>query len=705
MKTQIPIFVMSLRFEEDIVKARSLARTIAGRLGFDTQDQVRIATAVSEIVRVIFGVLKRGEVAFLLKNQGSSQTFLITINDKSNGHSNLQTVFAEPLAPEVSAGVTSARRLVDRLTVEFPPREGTVLSLEKTLTGPFVTPPQIASLVADLAQRTPQTALEEIRQQNEELTNILEDLHQRQIQLSQLNQELSETNQGVMALYAELEEQAQQLRAANAQKSRYLSIMSHEIRTPLSSIVALARILLDRLDGDLTSEQEQQVRLIQSSAQELLDMVANILDLAKLEKGKLEINPTVFELSQLIGGLRGIFKPLFTNPDVALLFDEPVDFPIFFTDQKKVAQILRNLISNAHKFTESGEVRVSVKLDQTGTQAIFSVTDTGIGISAEDQELLFQEYTQLHTHLHKQTTGTGLGLSISKQLAELLGGSLSVQSVVKKGSTFTLTIPLVYPNVLPPALNDADLSQPKNMRLPLLVIEDEAEDIEYYKRIFDNTEFEVVAVQSFKQAWQILASIQPVAIILDLLMPEESGLEFLAELKSNETTWDIPVVVATVFEGGKKAAALLGAQEYAIKPLSKEWLLKKLRQIGVKQTILLIDNDEVARYTFKKSVGKYYTIVEAADGAEGLQQARELVPEVIFLDLVMPGMSGFEVLDALKSDQKTQNIPVIIYSSKELNPEEHYQLRASAEAILSKSVVSSDTLLGLIRGLLAKGQT
>ncbi len=704
MGTQIPIYLMSLRYEEDIAKARSLARTIADRLGLDKQDQVRVATAVSEVVRVAFATLKRGEVAFSLKSEGTSQTLLITVSDRNKGHAGLQAAFAEPLAPEVSAGITSARRLMDQLTVESSPREGTVVSLEKALPGPFITAQRIASLVTELTQLTPQNTLEEIRQQNQELTDILEDLRQRQIQLTQLNQELAETNQGVMALYAELEEQAQQLRAANAQKSRYLSIMSHEVRTPLGSIVALTRILLDRLDGDLTSEQEQQVKLIQSSAQDLLDMVGNILDLAKLEKGKLEVEPTTFELSQLTGGLRGIFKPLFTKPDLALVFDEPADFPVFLTDQKKVAQILRNLISNAYKFTEAGEVRVSVSLDSTGSQAIFAVSDTGIGISAEDQEYLFQDYAQLHTHLHKRTTGTGLGLSISKQLAELLGGSLTVQSAPGKGSTFTLTVPLVYPQVVPAPSQDDASSRVEGVRLPVLVVEDEPEDIGHYEHIFEDTEFRVIAVRSLKQAWQILARIRPVAIILDILMPEESGLEFLVQLKSDESLRDIPVVVATVFERGRKIAALLGALEYVIKPVPKGWLLAKLRQLGVAQTILLIDDDDVGRYTFKKAVGKYYTVIEAADGAEGLQRARELAPEVIFLDLLMPGMSGFEVLDALKADQKTRDIPVIIFSSKELTPEEHHQLMASAEAVLSKTVVTSEALLALIRSMLVKEQ-
>jgi signal transduction histidine kinase/DNA-binding response OmpR family regulator len=700
MSIQHSILVMGLRFEEDIARARSLARTVATKLGFEKQDQVRIAIAVSEIVRIVFPVLNHGEVEFLVNSEGLSQTLLIHVSDRAADDTRFQALFADPRAREVEAGITSARRLMDRFAVESAPGKETLVSLEKDLTASLISTNELKRLANDLAYLPPQNALEEIQHQNQELTGVLEDLHQRQKQLSQLNRELQDTNRGVMALYTELEEQAQQLRTANTLKSRYLSYMSHEFRTPLGSIVALTRILLDKLDGDLTTEQEHQVNLIMGSAQDLLDMIGDLLDLTKLETGKLRVNPTPFEVIELLGGARGMFRPLFAKSAVELIIDDPVDFPMFFTDQHKVAQILRNLISNALKYTEKGAVRVSVELDQTGTAGIFSVTDTGIGISAEDQQHLFQDFTQLNTHLHRLTKGVGLGLSISKQLAELLNGALSVESEPRIGSTFTLIVPLVYTGEFKTSATGSPVVQIDDDYLPLLVLEDDPDDIAFYEQTFSASEFRAIIVNTIKQARQMLAILRPVAVILDILLPNESGWEFLTELKGDESTRDIPVIVATVTNNGKDTAAVLGAHEFATKPLSQEWLLGKLRQLEVKESILIIDDDDVTRYSFRKIVGSRYQVVEAANGAEGLRLAKEDAPEIIFLDLIMPDIDGFEVLDRLKSEPSTQDIPVIIYSAKDLAREELLRLSSSAQAILSKPRVTRDALLSQIRKVL-----
>jgi signal transduction histidine kinase len=257
----------------------------------------------------------------------------------------------------------------------------------------------------------------------------------------ELRSELEETNRGVLALYAELDAQADQLRQATDLKSRFLAYMSHEFRTPINSIRSLTRLLLDRVDGPLTEEQEKQVSFIQQNAAEFAEMVDDLLDLAKVEAGRVEISPAWFEMVDLFSALRGMFKPVLTNPAVSLVFEEPQDVPKLYTDDRKLSQILRNFISNALKFTPRGEVRVSAQLEGED-RVTFSVSDTGIGIASEFHETLFADFTQVNSPLQKRLRGTGLGLSLSKKLAELLGGTVRLKSETGKGSTFFVTIPV-----------------------------------------------------------------------------------------------------------------------------------------------------------------------------------------------------------------------------------------------------------------------
>jgi signal transduction histidine kinase len=256
-----------------------------------------------------------------------------------------------------------------------------------------------------------------------------------------LRSELEETNRGVLALYAELDAQAEQLRLANELKSRFLAYMSHEFRTPINSMRSITRLLLDRVDGPLTEEQEKQVSFIQQNAAEFAEMVDDLLDLAKVEAGRVEISPAWFEMVDLFSALRGMFKPVLTNPAVNLVFEEPHGVPKLYTDDRKLSQILRNFISNALKFTPRGEVRVGARFDG-GQNVTFSVTDTGIGIGPEFHRSIFEDFSQINSPLQKRLRGTGLGLSLSKKLAVLLGGSVALESEPGKGSTFSVTIPV-----------------------------------------------------------------------------------------------------------------------------------------------------------------------------------------------------------------------------------------------------------------------
>ncbi|MCJ7957583.1 sensor histidine kinase [Pseudomonas sp. HT11] len=270
------------------------------------------------------------------------------------------------------------------------------------------------------------------------LTEQVQRLHQ---EADALRAELDETNQGVLALYAELDMQADQLRQASDLKSRFLSYMSHEFRTPLGSILSITSLLADELDGPLSPEQQTQVGFIRSSARELREMVDDLLDLAKIEAGRITISPAWFDMFDLFSALRGMFRPIVDASSVDLIFEEPSGLPKLYTDDKKLAQILRNFISNALKFTLQGEVRVSARME-SAHEIRFAVQDTGLGIPAELHNNLFEDFSQIDSPLQKRLRGTGLGLSLCKRFAELLGGRVGVQSAPGVGSMFFVIIPL-----------------------------------------------------------------------------------------------------------------------------------------------------------------------------------------------------------------------------------------------------------------------
>jgi signal transduction histidine kinase len=265
----------------------------------------------------------------------------------------------------------------------------------------------------------------------------------QQSELAVLEAELSETNKGVVALYAELDENAVQLREAADLKSRFLSYMSHEFRTPLASITSISDILIGGMDGPLTAEQHRQIQFIRGSVRELTEMVDDLLDLAKVDAGRISISPEWFEMVDLFSALRGMFKPIVGSGAVSLIFEETDAIPRIYTDDKKLSQILRNFISNALKFTNEGEVRVSAILLEND-RVEFAVSDTGIGIAKEHLPALFSDFVQIDTRIQKRLRGTGLGLSLARKFAELLGGSVAVTSEEGRGSRFSVLIPTRY---------------------------------------------------------------------------------------------------------------------------------------------------------------------------------------------------------------------------------------------------------------------
>ena len=445
-----PLLCVELRHEQDVVTARQRAREVAAAVGFERQDQTRFTTAVSEIARNAYEYAASGRVEFNLV--GLPPVALeVRVTDSGPGISDLKSVLSGRYVSKtgMGLGITGARRLSDRFTIDSAPGRGTTVTLEKTLPSrsSVESEADIAEVVSVLSVVAPRSPFEEVRNQNRDLMRALDELQSRQTSLDQLNLELSDTNRGVIALHSQLAQTAEELRMASEMKTRFLSDMSHEFRTPLNSITGLARLLLDYADGPLTPEQAKQVQYILRSAQQLTEIVNDLLDTAKIESGKVTVTPEEFTAGDLFSSLRGVFRPLVdsSSTKVTLTFEPAADLPPIFSDEDKVTQILRNFISNALKFTERGTVSVTCLL-ASENEILFSVADTGIGIRPEDVERVFEEFAQVDGAVQRRVKGTGLGLPLCRKLAALLGGSVEVTSAVGEGSTFSLRIPLRFSN-------------------------------------------------------------------------------------------------------------------------------------------------------------------------------------------------------------------------------------------------------------------
>lgn len=539
------LLTVQISREEDVVTARQRARQVADALGFDNHDQTRVATAVSEIARNAFRYATGGRVEFALDT--SKRALAVTVTDSGGGIPHLPAVMngTYESATGMGLGIIGSRRVMDEFEIHAAPTGTTVRMAKRLPRRATLHKADVARIAERLVSDAPRSVTDEMLLQNHELMAALEELRVRQEELTRLNEELQDTNRGVLALYAELDETAEHLRRADQMKSKFLSNMTHEFQTPLNSILALTRLLLERADGDLSPEQERQVNYIRSAARDLSELVHDLLDIAKVEAGKVSVRATEFEIPDLFGGLRGLMRPLQTNDAVALVFDSPDTLPSLFTDEAKVSQILRNYISNALKFTERGEVLVSAELDEPG-YVIFRVSDTGIGIAVEDQGRLFLEFGQVPNPLQARVRGTGLGLSLSKRLAELLGGSVGVTSALGQGSTFWLRLPIVAPGfeATAPSTREVTAQLPVNMPTAL-VVDDEITSRYVLRRYLTAAGCRVIEAAGGQEGLARAASDQPDVVFLDITMPDMLGTEVLARLKRDPATARIPVVIAT----------------------------------------------------------------------------------------------------------------------------------------------------------------
>lgn len=503
-------------------------------------------------------------------------------------------------------------------------------------------------------------------------------------------------------LLEELQRKNAELERASRFKSEFLAGMSHEFRTPLNSILGFSEVLQDQAFGPLNERQARYVDHILTSGQHLLALINDLLDLSKIEAGKLALCSEEFPLSEALESIRTIVSPMAAKKGIMMGLQVDEGLSTISADPVRFKQIMYNLLSNAIKFTpEGGIVRISA-VESLG-HLLISVSDTGIGIAPEDQERIFGEFQQVGSSPLKRGEGTGLGLTLTKRLVELHGGRIWVESAVGKGSTFTFTLPLGG------LAKDQAIARPQPLvsgSPPLvLVVEDDPQAAELLGVALTSRGYEVAHASDGDGAIEKAKALKPSIIVLDILLPGKDGWEVLRELKAIPETHAIPVVIVSVLDD-KRLGISLGAVDYLVKPVDREDFLRRLAlycppvKKGRPAKALLVDDERLILEMLSDTVRSAgYQVMTAEGGEEAIAKAFEEQPDLIVLDLMMPGVSGFEVMAKLREEPRIRPVPVIIYTAKTLTEEDKQVLNGHVRAVVRKGGGSLERLLEELKHL------
>ena len=509
-------------------------------------------------------------------------------------------------------------------------------------------------------------------------------------------------------LYEGQRRTAEQLREVDKLKSQFLANMSHELRTPLNSIIGFSRVILKGIDGPVSELQKQDLTAINSAGQHLLQLINDVLDISKIEAGKMDLSfDNQVNLADLITSAMSTAVGLTKDKPIALIKQIPDSLPLVRADPTRVRQILINFLSNAAKFTDKGSI--IVKAEQTVSpegvpEVMVSVIDTGAGISPADQEKLFQPFSQVDASPTRKVGGSGLGLSISRLLVELHGGRIGVKSDVGKGSTFSFTIPLTVFEPTPP-IEGVKIDQADGNRV-ILAIDDDLQVLNLYERYLTEHGYRIVSLTDPTQAVQAAQKHRPFAITLDIMMPRVDGWQVLESLKKEPSTQDIPVIICSIVENQDKGLSL-GAVGYLTKPLLEEELIRELDQLnddGSIQDVLVVDDDPNYLRFVQKIIGENskYQVRLAYGGLEGLVALQTQPPQAAILDLVMPELDGFSLLETMRENPRLAQIPVIILTAGELTDTQRARLADYPQLKLYKSNFKIEELLGGLDNLFKK---
>jgi adenylate cyclase len=501
-----------------------------------------------------------------------------------------------------------------------------------------------------------------------------------------------------------VEEKSRQLEMASQHKSQFLASMSHELRTPLNAIIGLTEMMVTNAARFGTEKAAEPLRRVQRAGTHLLGLINQVLDLSKIEAGKLELSPDLVALAPLITEVVDTARPLAEQNNNRLVVKCQEDLGSLTVDPMRLRQILLNLLSNACKFTKQGEVTLLARrVINQGNWIEFAVSDTGIGITPEQQAKIFEEFTQADSSTARQYGGTGLGLAITRKLARMMGGDVTLTSEAGKGSTFTVRLPTsTEVSAGDPISTDRGRSTRADC---VLVIDDDATARELIADHLKAQGFCVVTAAGGVEGLKLAKELQPTAITLDVMMPDLDGWSVLAALRQNAELADIPVIMVTIVDEHRRGIAL-GAVGYLTKPIDRERLHRLIRrfQAPTRPTrVLMVEDDALQRERMLGWLERPQWIVrEAADGREALNILREEKPDVILLDLMMPEMDGFEVVAALQKNADWQEIPVIVITSLDLNAKDRERLNSGVQSVLVKEKFRPEDLVERIRRLVQR---
>ena len=508
---------------------------------------------------------------------------------------------------------------------------------------------------------------------------------------------------------SELQSANQELARANKLKSEFLANVSHELRTPLSAIIGFSQILLDGIDGPVNEEQLQDITQVNKSGQSLLSLINQILDLSKIEAGKMELSLERVELPMLISAVLDSISPLAQEKGLRIDTRFPPGLPAVEGDAARLKQILINLLSNAVKFTDRG--RIEVIAQPSGRMVRIAVKDTGIGISREAQKLIFDEFVQGDGSSTRRHGGTGLGLSIVRKLVEMHGGAITVISEPGMGSTFTFTVP-----AWATGQGTATPLQPRPLRRPnqglpgtaILVVDDDPSVRQLISRHLEQEGWKTVQASNATDALQLARESRPMLITLDIMMPDASGWWVLEKLKEDPQTAGIPVLVVTIVEDQRLVFAL-GASDYLGKPYDRGALIAKIHRLLPRlegKRVLVVDDDAEARTMLAKILNEERAdVVLATGGDEAMSLIAQAPPDLVLLDLMMPGMSGFEMVARLRAQPAGASIPVMIVSAKELTAEDVLTLNGHVQRFVAKGSIEPEGLTNAVRQLLGQSKS